>query len=81
MFKTDEELNNDETMKELTGQTDDEYNASYKMDYKKILWWKRLSESEQNVLIELLYNLELMDYVEMDADGEIVGLKELSDGN
>ena len=42
------------------------------MDYKKLLWWQRLSEEEQNVLIELLYDLDLKDYVKMDDDGHIL---------
>lgn len=46
------------------------------MDYTKLLWWKRLSEKEQNILIELLYDLDLTEYVEMDKDGNILKKKE-----
>ena len=43
------------------------------MNYKVTLWWQRLSEKEQNILIELLYDLNLDEYVEMDKDGNIIG--------
>jgi len=39
-------------------------------------WWKYLSDKEQDILIELIYNMDLTDYVNMDAEGNILGLKE-----
>ena len=38
-------------------------------------WWGYLTEEEQNILITLLYNLDLQDYVEMDKDGVVLSLK------
>jgi hypothetical protein len=35
-------------------------------------WWQYLSEEEQNILIELLYKLDLPEYVEMDGDGKVL---------
>ena len=35
-------------------------------------WWNYLSEEEQNVLINLLYRLDLRDFVSMDNDGKIL---------
>jgi hypothetical protein len=35
-------------------------------------WWSRLDEKEQDKLIELLYSLDLQDFVEMDKDGNII---------
>ena len=37
-------------------------------------WWKYLSEDEQEILITLLYRLDLRDYVEMDEDGKILNI-------
>jgi len=42
------------------------------MDMEVLLWWQRLEEKEQNILIELLHKLDLKDYVRMDADGNIL---------
>lgn len=39
-----------------------------------LYWWQMLSEDEQNILITLLYKLDLQDYVEMDKDGKIIKL-------
>uniref|UniRef100_A0A6M3JHU1 Uncharacterized protein n=1 Tax=viral metagenome TaxID=1070528 RepID=A0A6M3JHU1_9ZZZZ len=44
------------------------------MDGKMLYWWQMLSEDEQNILITLLYKLDLQDYVEMDKDGKIIKL-------
>ena len=46
------------------------------MSYQAIRWWHLLKEEEQNILITLLFNLDLSDYVEMDKDGNIINLKE-----
>lgn len=35
-------------------------------------WWNKLSENEQNLLIELLYDLDLQDYFVMDKDGNLI---------
>lgn len=32
-------------------------------------WWERLSEDERELLITLLYNLQLSNYVEIDKEG------------
>jgi len=37
-------------------------------------WWGYLSEKERNILITLLYNLNLAEYVNIDKDGKILGL-------
>jgi len=37
-------------------------------------WWKYLTEDEQEILITLLYRLDLRDYVEMDEDGKILNI-------
>ena len=35
-------------------------------------WWNYLEQEEQDILIELLYKLDLPEYVEMDSDGRIL---------
>jgi len=35
-------------------------------------WWNKLSDKEQDMLIELLYELDLNDYFEMDGDGNLI---------
>ena len=43
------------------------------MEEKVRMWWDMLSEEEQNILKEVLYDLDLKDYVDMDKDGNITG--------
>jgi hypothetical protein len=45
------------------------------LDYTIQIWWQRLSEGEQNVLIELLYKLNLEEHVNHDECGTILSLK------
>lgn len=40
-----------------------------------ISWFETLSENEQDILIELLYNLDLQEYVNMDKFGNVLSLK------
>jgi hypothetical protein len=37
-----------------------------------LTWWNYLEMEEQDILIELLYKLDLKDYVEMNEDGKIL---------
>ena len=46
-----------------------------KLDLRIAHWWSQLSDEEQNVLINLLHKLNLVEYVEMDKDGNILKLK------
>ena len=46
-----------------------------KMDYKIVNWWDNLSEKEKNLLIELLWNLDLEDYIKTDKEGKYIKLK------
>jgi len=38
----------------------------------KLDWWNKLGEDNQNWLIELLYDIDLKDFVNMDPDGNII---------
>lgn len=44
------------------------------MNYTIKFWWDSLKEKEKNVLIELLYNMDLKDFVETDAGGNYIKL-------
>jgi hypothetical protein len=35
-------------------------------------WWNKLSETEQDMLLEFLYDLDLSEYFVLDNDGTIV---------
>jgi len=39
-------------------------------------WWSNLSEYERILLINLLFKLNLKDYVEVDSKGKYIKLKE-----
>jgi hypothetical protein len=39
------------------------------------MWWERLDVKEQEILLKLLYGIRLSDYVDMDKDGNITGIK------
>ena len=43
---------------------------------KAEIWWvTQLKQSEKNILIQLLYNLDLKEHVDMDDNGNITKLK------
>jgi len=44
------------------------------LDGKILSWWEKLSDDERNILIELLYNLPLDEYISKDTDGTYIGL-------
>jgi hypothetical protein len=44
-------------------------------DVAVVEWWNRLDDEEQDVLMALLYNMDLTELVEMDGDGRILSLK------
>ncbi len=46
--------------------------ANENFDYTKRLWWNRLSDREQNILIDLLYDLDLAEYVKIDDEGRYI---------
>jgi len=43
------------------------------MKYQAKSWWEHLEEKERELLIELLYDLNLQEYMIYDEDGNITG--------
>ena len=44
-------------------------------NYKYWAWWNALSDNEQEVLLSLLYSLNLEDYIKIDDQGNYRSLK------
>lgn len=49
--------------------------AKRELNCKAWTWWNRCTEDEQDILLGVLYDLDLADYVDVGDDGTYLGRK------
>lgn len=55
--------------------------AKRELNSKAWIWWNRLTEDEQDVLLGVLYDLDLEDYVVVDRNGTYLEKKTVGIGD